>query len=262
VLVLGQKRLDTAEVQTALAGAMQADFISEVQDKTYTFNHPLMQETIYKTLAFSQRQIWHSQIGDWLVAERPDSPLEVKVYHYLRGADGEKGAEFGLRAAQRAKEMGAYLGAVEYYEQLLALPHLSDPMQLKISEGLADVLVLQGDYATAQTAYLQALDLGSPTARPKFVLLSGDLATLSQTTFDNPELGLWASGAEAWLLAQNGQKQAALTLIEQRLPSAVGAVQGALEQIAQKIIDDDIGTYREWLKSFAIGFLAHPPDIP
>ena len=48
---------------------------------TYQFNHALMQETIYETLSYAQRQQWHTQFGNWLVDHQPDEPLEVVAYH-------------------------------------------------------------------------------------------------------------------------------------------------------------------------------------
>jgi predicted ATPase len=114
---LCQPQLNELDVVAALEEAMQASFLTTIQATTCQFNHPLMQEAIYTTLAFSQRQRWHAQIGDWLSASQsdPDQNLELIAHHYLQSADAVKAAQFGCRAGDKARERGAYAGAVEYY---------------------------------------------------------------------------------------------------------------------------------------------------
>ena len=109
-----------------------------------------MQETIYETLSFAQRQTWHTRVGDWLLGHKPEASLELIAYHYLRGADVEKAAQFGCRAGDRMREREIYVGALEYYEQVLALPGVSREAQIEAAEGRADVLALQGDNAAAR----------------------------------------------------------------------------------------------------------------
>ena len=87
LLKLCQPQLSETEIELALEEAIQTSFLTVIQDGIYQFNHPLMQEAIYTTLAFSQRQHWHSQIGDWLVKSQPelDQSLELIAYHYFAG---------------------------------------------------------------------------------------------------------------------------------------------------------------------------------
>jgi predicted ATPase len=170
VVQLCHNRLGAAEVQSALADAVRASLLSTSQGTIYRFEHPLIQETIYSTLAFSQRQEWHTQIGDWLVAQHPAAetlPLELVAYHYLNGADRRKAARFGCLAGDRAKANGAYLGALEYYQQVLALTDAPQEELVRAAAGQADVLALQEDYETAQSAYSRTVELGRDTAKSK-----------------------------------------------------------------------------------------------
>jgi predicted ATPase len=174
LLKLCQERMSEQEVLTALARAVQASFLTMVGDTTYRFNHSLMHETIYETLSFAQRQAWHTQVGDWLV-DRPKTSLELMAYHYLRGADVEKAAQFGCRAGDRARERGIYTGALEYYEQVLELSEAPRELLRQAAEGRADVLALQEDYPAAVAAYTRAIELGSTSALAKQAILTGDV---------------------------------------------------------------------------------------
>jgi predicted ATPase len=259
LLALSGKRLELSEIRLALAGAGQASFISFSGDESYRFTHPLMHETIYETLAFAQRQSWHTQLGDWLVAARPTSPLELKAHHYLRGGDVAKAVEFGLAVGDRARQLGVYVGAVDYYEQVLALTGLSPETERQVSERLADVLALQADYTAAKTLYLQAGELGSATAREKFALLTADLSTLRQTPF-SPAQSLWAAGAKAWLLAQAGQIELALAELQQSLTEAAVPPPLALKQLGQQLQSGQpVADYEVWLGAFVDQVLAGPP---
>ncbi|MEW5958995.1 MAG: adenylate/guanylate cyclase domain-containing protein [Chloroflexota bacterium] len=249
---LCQNRLAATEVQAALAEAVQASFLSAPQGTTYRFEHPLLQDTIYSTLAFAQRQEWHTRIGDWLLEQHPggDSlPLETIAYHYLNGADRGKAAHFGRLAGDRAKANEVYAGALAYYQQVLALPDAPDEERRPAAEHQADVLALQGDYEAAQTAYHRAVGLGSDSAAAKRAILAGDLAQLSQAEF-SAAFQPWAAGARAWLTARAGEDQAALELVQHIEPTPAAA-----RPVLAKLVDNikagnRPGEYRQWLHCF------------
>ncbi|MEM7345637.1 MAG: adenylate/guanylate cyclase domain-containing protein, partial [Chloroflexota bacterium] len=242
---LSQDRLKESEIQRAIEQLVQNDFLTASQDKHYYFTHHLMQETLYETLSFSQRQQWHTQVGDWLT-EQPDNSIETVAYHYLHGADEVKGAQFGAQAGDRARELEVYAGAIEFYEAVLELKEAPLENKQEVAERLADVLALQGDYEAAKGSYQQAAELGSSGALKKQVLLTGNLDLLNTTTFDST-LQPWAAGAKAWLLAQDDQIQQGLSLAQETLPTTTGAPEQALKKLIQKLDEDQaIGAYREW----------------
>ena len=172
LLAVGSKRLSGDEVEMALSAIAHASFIKPLAERHYQFNHPLMHEAIYESLSFAQRQLWHTQIGDYLAQQQPAGALELIAYHYLRGNDPHKAVTYGLRAGERARTLGAYIGALDYYEQILTWPQLTDSARAQALEGQGDVLVLQGDHAVARGAYERALTCGSPTATEKLALLA------------------------------------------------------------------------------------------
>jgi predicted ATPase len=250
---LCQPTISEVEVGDTLEAAIQASFLNMIEATTYQFDHPLLQEAIYTTLAFSQRQRWHTQIGDWLVESQPDAAqnLELIAYHYAQGAAIEKAARFGRRAGDRAKERGVYAGAVEYYAGVLALTKAPLDECATAAEGQADVLALQGDYRAAVAAYTQAIELGSVEARGKQAILNGELEALIQTEF-TPTLQAWAEGAQAWLLAEQGQPETALKIAQAAMIIAGEPVRPILEALSQTLAaQEPLGPYEEWLTQFA-----------
>ncbi|MBE7473437.1 MAG: hypothetical protein DPW09_09520 [Anaerolineae bacterium] len=257
---LCQPHLSETEVGAALETATQAFFLNAVQTTRYQFCHPLLQEAIYTTLGFSQRQRWHTKIADGLVESQPEAEqnLELIAYHYTQGAAIEKAARFGRRAGDRARERGAYAGAAEYYAGVLNLANAPLAERAAAAEGRADVLALQGDYRAAAAAYSQAIELGSVEARGKQAILTGQLEGLDQTEF-TPTLQGWAEGARAWRLAQQGQSEAAVKLAQAALTTAGEIVQPALETLLQTLKSQEaIGNYEEWLAQFAQTALSQP----
>jgi class 3 adenylate cyclase len=152
LLALVDDNLMAQNVPAALDTVIRSGFISGLSDETYAFTHQLMQEAIYTTLSFAQRQDWHTHLGDWLATTGPDTDrtLELAAYHYLKGSDAEKGARFGLKAADRAKRRGAYAGAIDYYRQVFELPAAPVGAKERAAEGWAAILSLQGQPEAAR----------------------------------------------------------------------------------------------------------------
>jgi predicted ATPase len=252
LLELSRPQLGEAELQEVLVGAIATSFLVPLQETRYGFNHPLMQETIYATLTFSQRQKWHTQMGDWLAAHQaePEQYLELMAFHYLRGHNSDKATQYGLQAGDKARQRGAYSGAGDYYSQVLALPHLPAAVQLSAYEAQADLLALQGNYLAALTAYSQAVQLGSRTAQEKQLILAGEVEQLAQATF-SAEFQPWARGGQAWLLARQHQSELALRQLQLALPQADQVALPILEALAHLLeTGEEIGPYDQWLKRF------------
>jgi predicted ATPase len=252
LIALCQGRLEANQVEAALEGAVQASLLAAPQGQIYHFDHPLIQETIYATLAYSQRQAWHTRVGDWLANQegaRETPTLELITYHYLQGSDQSKAAEFGCLAGDRAKASRAYAGAITYYQQVLALPEIPIAAHKRAAEGQADVLALQGDYAAAQTAYRRAAELGSETARAKQAVLSGDPIRLRSTRC-SLDWQPWLDGTRAWRLAQQGQHQAALALAKEAAGQP-GPARPILEELVTDLrAGNSLGDYQQWLHRF------------
>jgi predicted ATPase len=246
------------EVAAALENTVQCSLINQMGDTTYRFTHALMQETIYETLSFAQRRQWHTQLADCLLLWQPAGAMEIVTYHYLRGEDAVKAAQFGCRAGDKARQRDVWVGALEYYQQVLALADAPALWKKYAAESRADVLALQGDYRAATAAYTEAVKAGCAGAMGKKLLFSGDVAPLLEAEFE-PAIRPWAAGARAWLLAQAGQIQAARQIVGEALSVVAheDVAQPALAGLAQKLAGQQqtVGDYREWLDLFVAGML-------
>ncbi|HEY83751.1 MAG TPA: AAA family ATPase [Chloroflexi bacterium] len=253
--------LDKETVFTALEEAARASLVTAVDNSTYRFKHPLMQEAIYNTLSFSQRRGWHTQTGDWLARSgQAEQSLSLIAYHYLRGDDDAKAAQYGRRAGDQARNRREYAGALEHYQQVLALPDLPAPERAAILESLADALALRGDYRAAAEAYARSAALGNAAARQKQAIVAGDLDALSLLE-PTPELQPWADGGRAWLLAQKGRTEPALKLAQTALNKhnlQDGARAGLTELLKTLQANNSPGDYHIWLKQFAKSVLQTP----
>lgn len=256
VVTLCQPQVNRAETCHALAEAVHLSFLT-VDGVTYRFNHPLMQEAIYATLSYNQRQAWHAKVAEGLVSSQTHAEhhLEEIVHHYLRSSDHKKAAKFGLLAGDKAREQETYTGALEYYQQVLNLSDISIKQRQKATESQADVLALQGNYADAVAVYAQVVRLGSPTAIPKRAIMAGDLNELDNETFEAPYQS-WAAGSRAWLLAQSGQSERALEIAQTALASAQGPSHTALSVLAQNLeYGKRLDAYQTWLQRFVTAVL-------
>ncbi len=247
LLKLYSRNTDEKRVETTLHSVVRAGFLIEIQHNTYTFIHPLMQEAIYATLSFSQRQDWHTKIGNWLINRQTEQYLEIIAYHCLHGTDQQKGAEFGLRAGNKARKNGIYTGALTYYEQIHTLSNISTQLKMQTYEAQGDVLALLEDIGAAQQAYSQAINLGSQPAAEKLAILAGDLAQLQQ--IDTPTLQPWVESSCAYLLAIDGQFEKAIVLAETAL--AQDTVNETTKWLVNAIKNREISaSYKDWLSKF------------
>ncbi len=255
IIALSKPQLVAEEVQEALTGTVAAAFLT-ANDATYSFTHPLMQEAIYATLSFQQRQTWHGQIADWFLSQQAytDQFLPDIVYHSMRAADVKKAAKFGLLAGDKARDQESYAGALEYYQQVAALTDLPSETRQQALESQADVLALQGHYAAAAAVYQQLSDQRGDIAGKRAILL-GDLPTLTEMSFDDT-LRVWAAGSRAWLLAQNGDAEAALPIAQTALSEAHGPAHTALSVLAQNLeYQRPLDPYSAWVQRFVTAVL-------
>ncbi len=253
LLHLSGKQMHEHEIRKALDTIVNVSFLTAVDKNTYQFNHPLMQEAVYETLSFLQRRAWHTSIGNFLEGVRPqrDQTLLLAAYHYLRGTDVKKAANFGRRAGDRTKKHREYTSAMEYYEQVLNLQDAPAREKALAAESLADVIAIRGDYASAVQAYARAVELGSAGAAGKHAILSGDIDRLGEIEF-SAVLRHWAEGAQAWIMTGKGEQKSALDLARKASASADGQVRTSLEGLVRTLeTGESPGDYEEWLGQFA-----------
>lgn len=250
LLRLYPAQTEAKAVRTALDRVVRIGFLLEGSNFTYRFNHPLMQEAVYTTLSFSQRQAWHTDIGNWLVERQTEQYLELIAYHHLRGADPTKAAEFGQRAGDRAKEQGIYAGAVEYYAQVLALEEAPVEIKQIAAESRADVLVLQQEYQAAARAYNEAIKLGSRHAAGKRAILLSKFDGLELKNL-SLELQAWVEGSRARALANAGQLNQAVAAAHTALDLAPDLSRAVMQTLVHTLEHQQaMDTDEQWFQQF------------
>ena len=121
-----------------------------IPEVEYIFKHQLTQEAAYNGLLKARRRVLHRQVAETLErlhAERVEEQVEVLAHHWERAGDAAKATHYLIRAADRARELGASLEAIGFYEAVLqkttALPspRRADDLS-RIHEGLGDVYLV------------------------------------------------------------------------------------------------------------------------
>lgn len=257
---LAQKQLTPVDIQTAIEGTVEASFLTALADNTFRFNHPLMQETIYTTLSFAQKQRWHTTFADWLVKNaNGDLPLELVAYHYVQGDAPDQAAHYSRLAGDSARAQGSYTVGLGHYQKVLTLTESPANERRAAAEGAGDILAIQGYYDLALTAYQMALDGNNPPAAVKHAIISQDIAALETLSFPEYLRG-WGLGSRAWHLALTDNTEAALSLAQDALTRADATSQAALNQLVKTLMRGDTpAPYTHWLQEFAKGVLVSTP---
>jgi predicted ATPase len=240
-----------SDFEAGLERIVRTGLLVETQSKIYRFNHPLMQEAIYATLSFSQRQVWHIQVANWLIEHHLDQSLQLITYHCLSGNDEPKAAYYSRRAGDKAREQEAYAGALTYYEQVLQLQEVPLVEKQLAAESRGDVLMLLREYTRAETAYAQAAKLGSTAALVKGAIVSRKFEQLARLELVTPMLQAWAKASQAYILAQNHQYQPALELAYLALVMAPASTKPAIQGLVQAVeTQQHLESYELWLQQF------------
>ncbi len=109
-------------------------------ESTYSFNHVLIQETSYGSILVKGRRELHRQVAAAFAqayADRLEDYIPTLAYHYWRGEDWRRAAEYALRAGARALGVYALREALGYYAQALdALDRSPDALSLDICDAI------------------------------------------------------------------------------------------------------------------------------
>jgi DNA-binding response OmpR family regulator len=98
--------------------------IQNAPQPVYTFKSPLIQETGYSALLYSQRRQLHRQVAEWVerVHAADLTPhLATLVHHWRQADEPAKAIPYLERASQHAMASGAYQDAERYLEESLEL---------------------------------------------------------------------------------------------------------------------------------------------
>ena len=133
----------------------------------YIFTHAITHDVAYGSVLLARRKELHQQIAEAIETLFPGRIDELSAtlgYHFER-AEATKRAIFYLgRAAERANATFANAEAIGFYESAIRLIARAGEEQfhqdeVRLNEGLGDVLTRAGRHDDARTAFARALDL-------------------------------------------------------------------------------------------------------
>ncbi len=97
-------------------------------EKLVRFNHPKVQQVLYKELSSLKRCLMHREAGKALERQyvlEPKQDAETLAYHFIQAGEMEKGLVYSIQAATQAAAIYAHQNALYWYTQALdVMDHL------------------------------------------------------------------------------------------------------------------------------------------
>ncbi len=176
-----------------------AEFLSQTDANTYTFEHQILREAAYEGLPYSVRSRLHSRAAESIerrAGDRVNDSAGILSIHHLAAGQFRQAWEFSMQAAESARSSYALEEAgTAYRRAITASSHVSQlgaPSKAQAWESLGDVNYMLGEFENAADAFASARRLfgSDPLKRAGLLLrtarvlerkgdLSHALATLS-----------------------------------------------------------------------------------
>ncbi|MDQ3715934.1 MAG: tetratricopeptide repeat protein, partial [Actinomycetota bacterium] len=142
--------------------------LDEQESQSYLFTHAITCDVAYESLPFALRALIHEGVAGCLERGEdgdPDRQLDRLAHHYWRSTNEAKKREYLLRAGVAAQADYSNSAAVKYFSRVIPLLPQAERPPVLIRSG--KVLELGGEWALAQQAYQQALELATEHGDPR-----------------------------------------------------------------------------------------------
>ena len=170
----GERRLDELTRRDLVAPEPHSAVANELQ---YAFKHVLIRDVAYAGIPRAERAAKHRQTAEWIEARsRDDDVAELVAHHYASALElaraarleteelVERTAEALWHAGERARRLYANTEAAAYFRRALTLldeARWADPdwlaeLTAAAEEGLADMLMLAGEWEQGEAAFARA----------------------------------------------------------------------------------------------------------
>lgn len=154
-----------AETRARLRSAEVERLVRPTASDAYSFDHGLVREALYESLADGERASLHARVAAALEADGDDgsgeSSLTEIAHHYLRAAleDVRPPFDYAIRAAFGALDVLAYEQAIDLFEEALALAPVADATsdeKSHVLRGLGEALLRSGRVTEAKERLREA----------------------------------------------------------------------------------------------------------
>ncbi|MEM8530490.1 MAG: tetratricopeptide repeat protein [Chloroflexota bacterium] len=126
-----------------------------VGEEEYRFKHTLLHEVLYQRISSEERQHYHGQIAEWIIAyskERVAEYAGLIAFHYEEAGITQQAAEWYIQAGYQARDSYAPTVAIDHLRKAFTLIHDSDhsiSQRIKLYEDLGTLLVDQSNQRDA-----------------------------------------------------------------------------------------------------------------
>ncbi|MCP4129697.1 MAG: tetratricopeptide repeat protein [bacterium] len=153
-------------VNSSISTLQGMNITSVEQDNpdNYYFKQSAIRDVVYETLLEKTREELHLILALYLEKKNIDNPNSVAerlAYHFIHGKEFEKGFNFSLISAEKARDQFANNDAIKHYKAALyVIPETvtgwkQQDLIYQIKTDLAGVLRLAGNYDEAEKLYLE-----------------------------------------------------------------------------------------------------------
>ncbi len=141
------------------------------------FTHDKLREALLDGLPVEERTDLHLRAAQHIEAADPESIFEL-AYHFNAAGAPDQGLPYALAAAEHARRQYTLDVAEAHYRMAEpAVPEADTATQVRVAEGLGDVLTLTGDYTEAVLKFQRALSLApDPVTQAALEGKLGDVA--------------------------------------------------------------------------------------
>ncbi len=154
--------------QNTLAGAMATlnemgiTFSEQNNPKQFFFKQTVIRDVVYETLLEKTREELNLILALYLEKKERNSPLNVAerlAYHFIRAKQFDKGLQYSIMSAAKAKDQNANHDAINHYKTALTILSMEgsekqQDMVYDIKANLANAERLAGNYKKAEQLYL------------------------------------------------------------------------------------------------------------
>jgi tetratricopeptide (TPR) repeat protein len=133
----------------ALDMAGKAQLIQPGKGESFVFTHDKIREVLYEELNPVRRRRLHRRLAEGLerlyVGNIQDVPVQDLAYHFIQSGELEKGMDYALQAAEKARQLYAHEEALDYLQTAL-----ESAEELHRTESVAEIHEIIGDVQSEQ----------------------------------------------------------------------------------------------------------------
>lgn len=191
--------LDRETAAKTLATLVEADLVQQLSGgliATYLFQHNLVHQVVYQSLAYARRQTLHATIADLIVRQSGEllpTRYPLLAYHFGQTERYQDGLKYALAAAEQAEQEHNHRGAAEFYKQ--ALSHLGAlgkaagwETAVSVIISRAKALLRLGQFSKADQLANEAMQLCQTQEAKVYIITLNNLLAeirLRQTRFND-----------------------------------------------------------------------------